>query len=43
VNGIDVFEAFGRENHGEIFLADAIDAMASEFLPSLIDKESMLI
>jgi hypothetical protein len=43
VNGIDVFEAFRRKSYGEVFFTYAIDAMASEFLPSLIDKESMLI
>jgi hypothetical protein len=43
VNGIDILEAFGREGLFEILFADAIDAMASEFLPPLIDKEPVLI
>jgi len=43
VNGIDSYEAFRRESHGEVFFTYAIDTMASEFLPSLIDKDSMLI
>ena len=43
VNGIDILEAFGRKGLFEILFADAIDAMASEFLPPLIDKEPVLI
>ena len=43
VNGIDILEAFGRKGLFEILFADAIDAMASEFLPPLIDKEPVLL
>ena len=39
VNGIDSFEAFLGESHCEVFFAYAINTMASEFLPLLIDKE----
>jgi len=43
VHGIDVFKPFGRKSFFEILFTDAIDPMASELLPPLIDKEPVLI
>ena len=43
MNGIDVFQTFGRKGLLEVFFADAIDAMSGEFLPPLVDKKSLLI
>jgi len=43
VNGIDILEAFRRKGLFETLPADAIDAMTSEFLPSLTDKDPVLI
>jgi len=43
VHGIDDLEAFRRQGHSEVFSAEPIDAIAGEFLPSLIDKEALLI
>ena len=43
VNRIDTFEAIRGKGHGEVFFAKTIDAVAGEFLTSLIDKETLLI
>ena len=43
VHGIDDLETFRRQGHREVFSAEPIDAIAGEFLPSLIDKEALLI
>jgi hypothetical protein len=43
VHGIDDLETFRRQGHGEVFSTESIDAVAGEFLPSLIDKEALLI
>lgn len=40
---IDIDESFGRQSFFEIFFADSVDAMTSEFLPSLVDKKPVLI
>ena len=40
---VDAFQTFGRQRHGEVLFADAIDAMTSEFLTPLIDKQTLLI
>ncbi len=40
---IDVFKPFGRKGLFEILPAYAVNAMASEFLSPLIDKEPVLI
>ena len=42
-NGIDILEAFGGKGLFEIFPADAVDAMAGEFLSPLIEKEPVLV
>ena len=42
-NGVDIFEAFGGKGLFEIFPADAVDAIAGEFLSPLIEKEPVLI
>ena len=42
VNGIDGSETFRGQGHGEVFSAEAIDAVAGEFLTALIDKEALL-
>ncbi len=42
VHGIDCSETFGRQGGGEVFSAESIDAVAGEFLPTLIDKEALL-
>ena len=43
MDGIDILETFRRKGLFEILLADAVYAMASEFLPPLIDKDPVLI
>ena len=43
MNGTEVLESFGWKGLCEIFFADPIDAMTGEFLPALIDKDSVLI
>ena len=43
VDGINRSETFGRQGDGEVFFAEPIDAVASEFLPALVDKEALLI
>jgi len=43
VNGINRSETFGRQGCGEVFSTEAIDAVAGEFLPALIDEEALLI
>ena len=43
VNGIYRFKAFWRQSPGEVFAADAIDAVAGEFFPALVDKEAIFI
>jgi hypothetical protein len=42
VHGMDELEAFGRQSQVEVFSAKSIDAVASEFLTALIDKEALL-
>ena len=42
VHGIDGSETFRGQGHGEIFSAEAIDAVAGEFLTALIDEEALL-
>ena len=42
-NGIDIFEAFGGKGLFEVFPADAVDAMAGEFLSPLIEKEPVSV
>ncbi len=42
-NGIDIFEAFGGKGLFEIFPADAVDAIAGEFLSPLIEKEPVSV
>ena len=42
-NGIDILKTFGGKGLFEIFPADAVDAMAGEFLSPLIQKEPVLI
>ena len=43
VHGIDRSKALRRQSHSEVFSAEAIDAVASEFLTALVDKEALLI
>ena len=43
MDGIDILETFRRKGLFEIFPADAVDAMAGEFLPPLVDKDPVLI
>ena len=43
MDGIDIFETFRRKGFFEILPADAVYAMASEFLPPLADKDPVLI
>ena len=43
VNGIYRFKAFWRQSPGEVFAADAIDAVAGELFFSLVDKEAIFI
>ena len=43
MNGTEVLESFGWKGLCEIFFANSIDAMTGEFLPALIDKDSVLI
>ena len=40
---IDILETFRRNGLFEILPADAVYAMASEFLPPLVDKDPVLI
>ena len=42
-NGIDILEAFWSKGLFEILPADAVDAMAGEFLPPLVNKEPVLV
>jgi hypothetical protein len=42
VDGMDNLEALRRQGQVEVFSAKAIDAVASEFLTALIDKEALL-
>ena len=42
VNGVEVFDAFGRKCLGDVFFADTIDAVAGKPFPSLIDKKAVL-
>jgi len=42
-NGIDILEAFGGKGLFEIFPADAVDAIAGEFLSPLIEKEPVSV
>ena len=43
MDGIDILETFRRKGLFEILPADAVYAMASEFLPPLADKDPVLI
>jgi hypothetical protein len=43
VNRIDCLKTLWRQRLIEIFFTNAIDAMTSEFLPSLTDKDPVLI
>ena len=43
MDGIDILETFRRKGFFEILPADAVYAMASEFLPPLVDKDPVLI
>lgn len=43
MNGVDIFEALWGKGLFEIFPANAVNAMAGELFPSLIDKEPVLI
>jgi hypothetical protein len=43
VNGIDRSKALKRQSQVEVFSAKAINAVAGEFFPALIDKEALLI
>lgn len=43
VYGINILKPLGRKGFFEILPADAVNAMTSEFLPPLIDKEPVLI
>jgi hypothetical protein len=42
VNGVEVFDAFGRKCLGDVFFADTINAVAGKLLPPLIDKKAVL-
>ena len=42
VHGIDCSKALRRQSDSEVFFAEAIDAVAGEFLTALIDKEALL-
>ena len=43
VDRVDAFQPLCRQRYGEVLFADAIDAMTSEFLTPLIDKQTLLI
>jgi len=43
MDGIDILETFRRKGLFEILPANAVYAMASEFLPPLADKDPVLI
>ena len=43
MNGVDVIQAFGRKGLFEVFFADPVNSMTGERLPSLVDKESVLV
>jgi hypothetical protein len=42
VHGMDDLEAFRGQGHGEVFSAEAIEAVSGEFLTALIDEEALL-
>ena len=42
-DGIDDLDALGRQCFGQIFFADAIDAMSSKLFTPLIDKKALLV
>ena len=42
VSGGDFSETFGRQNHGQISFAKAVDAVSCKCLPALIDKQALL-
>ena len=42
VNGIYRLKAFWRQSPGEVFAADAIDAVTGELFPALVDKRGNL-
>ena len=43
VHGIDASKTFRGQGQGEIFPAEAIEAVSGEFLTALIDKEALLV
>ena len=43
VDGIDTLQAFGWKGFFEVFFADAVDPVASDFLSPLVDKDPVLI
>ena len=40
VRRVDLFEPFGGQGPGQIFLADAVNAVPGKFLSPLIDKDT---
>jgi len=40
MHGMDDLEALRWQGHGEVFSAEAIDAVSGEFLTALIDEEA---